>query len=129
MHVSLVFLHMFFGPAWFCIEPRSTILHVLLFSKRTCHNVHSQKVKPCSRTTRFSAGLHCQAQKGRRTEPDWGGGGGGGVLNVSHFLSVLYEVMIEKGQKNAPRKSHLFFMGSKMDKYKKGKNKTAPPPL
>jgi hypothetical protein len=33
--------------------------------------------------------------------------GGGGELSVSHFLSVLYEVMIEKGQKNAPRKSHL----------------------
>jgi hypothetical protein len=23
-------------PAWLCIEPRSTFLHVLLFSKRTC---------------------------------------------------------------------------------------------
>jgi hypothetical protein len=31
-----------------------------------------------------SPGLHCQAQKGRRTELDWGGGGGGGVFSVSH---------------------------------------------
>ncbi len=31
------------------------------------NNFHSQKVKPCCRTTRFSAGLHCQAQKGRWT--------------------------------------------------------------
>jgi hypothetical protein len=107
-------LHMFFGPAWLCIEPCSSVLHVLLFSKRTCqiyfvlleilffllppsrfemqtfqlckikltvaniqaledvwflfysNNFHSQKVKP------FSAGLHCQAQKGRRTELDGG---------------------------------------------------------
>jgi hypothetical protein len=35
-HVSLLFLHMFFGPAWLCIEPCSSVLHVLLFSKRTC---------------------------------------------------------------------------------------------
>jgi hypothetical protein len=35
-HVSLVFLHMFFGRAWFCIDPCSTVLHVLLFSKRIC---------------------------------------------------------------------------------------------
>jgi len=33
-HVFLVFLHMFFGLTWFCIKPRSTVLHVLLFSKR-----------------------------------------------------------------------------------------------
>jgi hypothetical protein len=32
---SLVFFHMLFGPAWFCIEPSSTVLHVLLFSNRT----------------------------------------------------------------------------------------------
>ncbi len=34
VHVSLVFLHMVFGPAWFCIEPCSMVLHVLLFSQR-----------------------------------------------------------------------------------------------
>jgi hypothetical protein len=42
-------------------------------------NFHSQKVKPCGRTTRFSAGLHSQAQKGRRTILDGAGGLGGGI--------------------------------------------------
>jgi hypothetical protein len=48
-------------------------------------NFHSQNVKLCGRTTRFSAGLHSQAQKGRRTVLDGagglagGGGGGGGI--------------------------------------------------
>jgi hypothetical protein len=36
------------------------------------NNSDSQKVKPFGRTTRFSAGLHCQTQKGRRTEFDAG---------------------------------------------------------
>jgi hypothetical protein len=41
-------------------------------------NFHSQKAEPCGRTTQSSAGLHCQAQKGRRTVVDgWGGGGRG----------------------------------------------------
>ncbi len=121
--VFLVFLHMFFGPAWFCIKLCSMVLHVLFyFTKeltkrfinnlitnilfleknsqdpkpsftrhRSCYypqaqiqvsrnecflsyfnNFHNQKVKPCSRTARFSAGLHCQAQKGRRTVLDGG---------------------------------------------------------
>jgi len=35
-------------------------------------NFHSQKVKLCGRTTRFSAGLHCQDQKGRRPVLDGG---------------------------------------------------------
>jgi hypothetical protein len=30
-------------------------------------------VKPCGRTTKLAAGLHCQAQQGRRTELDEGG--------------------------------------------------------
>jgi hypothetical protein len=38
------------------------------------NNFHCQKVKPCSRTTRFSAGLHYQAQKWRQTVLDGGGG-------------------------------------------------------
>jgi len=37
---------------------------------------HSQNVKPCGRTTRFSA-LYCQGQKGRLTVLDLGGVGGG----------------------------------------------------
>jgi hypothetical protein len=122
---------MFFSPAWFCTEPRSTVLHVLLFSKRSCHNVlcsawitfcfaaahhskseppkhriwyyplvqihalgevwfvlysnnsQSQKVKTCGRTIRFSAGLHCQAQKVRWTELI-----GGRVFSVSPWWVV-----------------------------------------
>jgi hypothetical protein len=37
---ALVFLHMFFGAAWFCIKPRNTRFYMfLLFSKRTCQMV------------------------------------------------------------------------------------------
>jgi hypothetical protein len=32
--VFLVFLHMFLGPAWFCIKPCSMVLHILKFFKR-----------------------------------------------------------------------------------------------
>jgi len=38
------------------------------------NNFHSQNVKPCGRTTRFSA-LHWQGQKGHLTVLDLGGGG------------------------------------------------------
>jgi hypothetical protein len=37
-HVCLVSLHMFCGPAWFCIEPCSTVLHVLLCIKKNMNN-------------------------------------------------------------------------------------------
>jgi len=36
LHVSFVFLHMFFGPTSFHISPRSTVLHVFMFRKWTC---------------------------------------------------------------------------------------------
>ncbi len=44
------------------------------------NNLHTQKVKPCGRTTRFSTTLHCQAQKGRWTVLY------GGQFSVSRFL-------------------------------------------
>jgi len=120
----------FFGPAWFCIKPRSMVLHFfnsakqlsnVLLTLRTIsciaaahriqnpnlpgiehatdhghrfqwstdtekmpflylNNFYSQKVKPCGRTTRFSsAGLHCQAQKGRQTVLDGGRRWGRGI--------------------------------------------------
>jgi hypothetical protein len=46
---------------------------------------HSQKLKPCDRTTWLSAGLHCQAQKGRQTVLD---GGGGGVFSVLRLKAL-----------------------------------------
>ncbi len=95
-----------FSPAWFCIKPRSTVLHVLLFTNLRTMSIffilevlrewitlvlcsaaieqirnlnlpsidsgaeestiyfllYNSKVKPCGRTTQFSAGLHCQAR-------------------------------------------------------------------
>ncbi len=45
------------------IDSRSKEGHFLFY----LNNLHSQKVKPCGRTTRFIAGLHRQAQKGRWT--------------------------------------------------------------
>ncbi len=63
-HVCLVSLHMFCGPAWFCIEPCSTVLQ--------CSFVHQKEHEEWT---------HCQTQKGRRPEVD----GGGGIFSVSRF--------------------------------------------
>jgi hypothetical protein len=49
------------------------------------NNSYSEKVKPCSRTTQFSAGLHTQAKKGRWTELD---GGGGGVFSILPHAAI-----------------------------------------
>ncbi len=46
-----------------------------------------KNVKPCGRTTRFSSGLHCQAQKGRRTVVD-----GGGARGISRLALELCQV-------------------------------------
>jgi hypothetical protein len=51
------------------------------------NNFHSQKVKPCDRTTWFSAGLHCQAHKGRWTVLIWGAGGVG-VFSVLRLKAL-----------------------------------------
>ncbi len=127
--VTPVFLHMFFILAWFCIQPRSTVLHVFLIlqknlamffkfkfyfvhgnnlnlpsvehgtnhlgTEKVCfsfyfNNFHSQNVKPCRRTTRFSA-LHCQDKKGRLTVLDLGARGrwGGGMVFSILPIQVL----------------------------------------
>ncbi len=93
----LVFLHMFLSPPWFCIKLLSMVLHVFFYSAKigivllilrtifvlqqvSCYNYlylnnfQSQKVKPCGRTTLFSAGLQCQTHKGRQTVLDGGTG-------------------------------------------------------
>jgi hypothetical protein len=91
--IFLVFLHMFLSPAWFymfffnsakyrhCSFNFRTIFvlqQVSCYNYLYLNNIQSQKVKPCGRTTLFSAGLQCQIHKGRQTVLD-----GGGVFRVS----------------------------------------------
>jgi hypothetical protein len=63
------------------------------------NNFHSQKVKPCGRTTRFSAGLHCQARKGHRKVLDGGGEGERGVGYLACVSHMVLHVLL-MGQMN-----------------------------
>jgi len=76
-------LHVFFNSAKYrhCSFNFRTIFvlqQVSCYNYLYLNNIQSQKVKPCGRTTLFSAGLQCQIHKGRQTVLD-----GGGVFRVS----------------------------------------------
>jgi hypothetical protein len=57
------------------------------------NNFHSKKFKPCSRITRFYAGLHCQAQKGRLALLDGGGGYLASHIWKTHWMIALLGLM------------------------------------
>jgi hypothetical protein len=45
--VFLVFWHMFFSPAWFCIKPGSMVLHVFFYSAKEHSNVFFSRTILC----------------------------------------------------------------------------------
>jgi hypothetical protein len=77
----------------------------------------SQKVKPYDKTTRFPKGLHCQAQKGRRTLLIGGGGVGGDSVTwfckppswISYSKTAVKFSAWQKPPVNSEVKRHALF--------------------